>query len=650
MSPLNTEERSAPRRHGLTVLAGVLVFLCAVLPFGRATSYGLANCDDYDYVGTYSSVMDGVSWKGLSWGLTHTEDGIWMPLTWLSYMLDYSLAGNKRSADGTWDENVYHVMHAHSVIWHGINAVLFFCFLLSLLTCATGKGMPSSGRLFVAALAAVLWAAHPLRVESVVWIASRKDVLSMAGLLAALLCWVKGRQTGGVIPFVCATFFLVLGGMAKPSVMCFPVLAFLLDWFLLRREVRDPISFLKMLVPHLAPVLVAVALAASAQWMQRAGGCTVEFSDMPFWARTLNAVVSFGVYLLHTVLPMGLAPQCMLRWPDLPRLMIPGFAIAGIAIWGLWLGGRVEAQRLKGIFGAGEISPRESLGLRDFVLLGGFWFAISVLPFLGFSAFGYHALADRFTYIPGLGLSVVLAGLVMWCPCRFVARVIGCCGMVALGILSWLQTGVWENDRRTWEHTIAVDGASNGVATAGLGLWYYEHEHASAKAVELFDKSFAVSPDFMQATGFIYINALAERGEMEKASERLKWYAEWSSNMRDQERAIRHIDPTEELKPLLQYRLARIACFLHDPVMRKAGEEELSELLAIRPHDVHVLYLAGQAALLRNDVVAAEQVARDMRQSAKRRDVVRYAFFDDLVAAARKRAGVSSRAREGISR
>ena len=612
-------------------IVSAAVFLCAVAPFARSVGYGIVNCDDYAYAATYAGVTDGVTGRGLKWAAAFDGEGIWMPLTWLSYMLDYEAAAKLGLKD---EAGVYHVMHAHSVALHGVNAALLFGLLLIV------AGGPKTGRgILCAALAALVWAAHPLRCESVCWIASRKDVLSMMGLLLALLCWTRWRGGGRRTSFAwygAAIVCFALGGMAKPSVMCFPALAFILDWFFLRRGLREVTAFFRMAAGYVLPVVMAAGLAVLAQRMQTAGGCTVEFQDMPLWGRLLNAAVSFGLYPVNTVWPFGLAPQCVLRWPHLPRLMVPGLCVTvAFGVW-LWRALQPERGRLRALFAGSPEGlvdpgpPRPGAGL----VAGAVWYAVAILPFLGVSAFGYHALADRFTYIPAVGLSLALVGVLR-------GRVsVGCAALavLALGGLAWRQTGIWRDDRAMWEQTIKVDGEGNGVATAGLGLWHYEFNHDSPESVEWFEKAFAADPDCLQKTGFLYINNLAEHGRLAQAAERLRWSAEWSLAVRDQERQVRGLDASIELKPLVQHRLARIAYLIHCPDMRTAGEEYLAELEALRPNDIHVLYLKGQLALLKGDWTKAEEIGKRLKQAATRKECVRYRFFDGLVARARRRA------------
>lgn len=619
------------KRAAAACLLGALVFAASVLPFARSAGYGLVNCDDYGYVGEHPQVVQGVSVAGIAWGCVFSGEGIWMPLTWLSYMLDYDMTAWRGGSLDKEREDVYHTMHVHSVAVHGLNALLLFLLLTQLF---------GRGNLVFAALAALFWSLHPLRCESVDWIASRKDVLSMAGLLISLVSWTRFRRSGAgrsvrkAVWYACSLAAFALGATAKPSVMCYPALVFVLDRFFLRRTFGSGLELVKDFCWYLVPTALAGIVGYVAMTMQAAGGCTIEFSDMPFVMRLLNACVSFGVYVIHTVLPINLAPQCILRWPHPPRLMAPGLLVTALLVWRLWRPCRREAMCLWAVLNdrgdARADTPGETALLP--AVAGGVWYAISIVPFLGISGFGYHAYADRFTYIPAVGASIALLTLVRLGYRKWASVFLGA-AVAALGVLCFRQTGIWENDRTMWEQTVAVDGELNGVATAGLGLWHYEHGHDLDKAVSNFEKSFAANPEFMQKTCFLHVDALAEAGRLDRAYEILKWTGEFSRMMRERQWMSEGLSAyDEEYRPITHNRLARVACFLRDPPNRKVGLEELDGLRKELPNSIHVIYLEIVAALARGDIAAAEEAWGRLRKNAARSECMRYRFVDKLIA------------------
>ena len=238
-----------------------------------------------------------------------------MPLTWLSYSIDYMLFGD-------W----FGGFHLHSILVHAANSCLVFLLLLSAFS---GAGRASAA--VPCLLASIFWAVHPLRCESVVFLASRKDVLSFFWELLALICWVSGTRRnvagrGAMLHTALAIVLFAVAAMCKPSVMTFPLLCLLIDAFIFR-EVR--------VLRYIAPVACMVFLGAFAAWQQKAGGATFDPFNQPLYGRVLGAVAAFGIYLRNTVWPQWLAPQCVKTWPALPRFFWPGLAITGAAAW--WL-------------------------------------------------------------------------------------------------------------------------------------------------------------------------------------------------------------------------------------------------------------------------------------------------------------------------
>ena len=251
---------------------------------------------------------------------------MWTPLTWASYMIDFSLFG-----DDCWG-----AMHIHSVLLHALNASLVYVLLRMLCdemgACAGSGKLQRSRNIAIPFLAAALWALHPLRVESVAWLASRKDVLSLAFALCAFICWTdanrRGRIDGGFcVRYALSLLFFALGAMAKPSVMTFPVLQCCIDLFIIRR-IRPWM--------YIIPTGLMLAIAVEASAAQSAGGATASLGGVPILYRVLNAMSAFGVYLCNTVLPLDLAPQCMSKYPAMPQGILFG-AVASLAA-ATWLG------------------------------------------------------------------------------------------------------------------------------------------------------------------------------------------------------------------------------------------------------------------------------------------------------------------------
>ena len=296
-------------RHSLVAILLLATSVLAV--YFMTARFGLVNIDDYEYLVRSKAVVGGVSLSGLAWSWQSLEHGIVMTLKWLSYMLDFSLFG----------EEPWGAMHLHCVALHMVNAALVFVLLNVLLRQTAGES--DARRTGIALLAAAFWALHPLRVESVAWLSSRKDVLSFMFEMGACLCWCQAVCRKSVDGKFCAAYLLSLllfglGALAKPSVMTYPLLQACIDVFLLRR-------FRPRM--YVIPLPMMLGIGMEAAYAQAAGGATGNLAAVPVCFRLLNAMSAFGIYLCNTVFPNGLAPQCMHRYPALPRAVATGVVL-----------------------------------------------------------------------------------------------------------------------------------------------------------------------------------------------------------------------------------------------------------------------------------------------------------------------------------
>lgn len=505
----------------------VLIALAAALPFARAVRYGLVNCDDYQYV---------VNVTEFDRGVFSVADSTWMPQTWLSYKLDLALAeltGRDR----------FRLMHAQNVLWHSCNAVLLFFLLLAL----------APGRTAMAFAGALLWALHPLRVESVAWVASRKDVLSLFWLLLALLAWMRGRlRVSGVLFLVAAT--------AKQSVMTYPVLVVILDCLVLRRA----FDWRRYVLPSVLAFAVAV-LAVVAQGID--GGCAT-MASVPLWWKLVNAATAVGIYVRNMICPLALAPQCLAAWPRWPQEMsvaLP-FAFCAVALAAVcW---RVRERRTICRFGAGGLL---------------FFFA-ALTPMLGIVGFGYHAYADRFTYIPSIGLSVLLLGI----GGRIVPIAVLAVS-VAFGGLARRQVGYWRDDGTLWSHALRVHGDDDWHAHRNLGFYHYEFTHDIDRAIGHFRKVHGTGdPAKSDACLLPYLFALCEKGEAYRDEARKVYYdvSYWDSRM------VRNAlgDDTEGVT-FTEFRVARVIFLFGDPDLRAEALRDAEVITRRSPNSIFVKYM-----------------------------------------------------------
>ena len=487
------------------VWCAAAIFLITLLPYLQTGGFGFIDFDDYQYV-HYSPVAKGLSWANLSWALTDTSTmANWHPLTIVSLMTDVSCFGINAGA-----------MHVVNAALHALAAALLFLFLLQVLGSAAEPGRRAAQacrapELVAAALAALFWSLHPLRVESVAWISSRKDVLSVLFCLGGLMAHLgdvrrwqgdRARETDwrklpddtrawlGSWRWWVGLGCFALGYMAKPTMMVFPAFVALIEWLETGR-VRW-----RALEVYAAG---AVVVLAATMFAQGSGGAIV--ADYPLFYRALNAAVSVSVYVRQLFLPSGLAVFYPYDANLPPATLLSGvFSVAGLVA--------LAALCWK---------PR------PVVTCGVVWFLGALLPVLGLLQVGWASHADRYTYLSTLGFSLVLAvclrdlltrsRLVAWSAAAGAAAV-----LAALGAGAWRQASVWRDDQTLFNHTLAVS-KDNYLASRNLGIFYFGHPHDCAKAAAYFEQAFRASRERNRAFQLYYIMALAEAGVIGRAKE-----------------------------------------------------------------------------------------------------------------------------------
>lgn len=404
-------------------LAAALVLLVGVV-FAQARGFDFLRFDDQTYVAKNPDVTSGLTARSIGWAFTTGRAANWHPLTWLSHMTDVELFGMWAGGH-----------HLVNVAIHALTTVLLFSFLLGLL-----------GNPWTAVSLAALWAIHPLRCESVLWIAERKDVLSGLLWMATVLAWKRyvegGRSRGG---YACALALFALGLLAKPMLVTLPIVLLLLDFWPLGRNGLRALIFEK--VPFF---LLALASSVVTFLVQQGGGAVARIEQVPADLRIANAIVAVPTYLFRTVWPLRLAAF----YPF--ELALPGLKVAG------------AAALIALVTGAAIVFRRKL----PFLATGWGWFLVSLLPVVGLVQIGFQATADRYTYIPSIGLCVVLAGGIQriekTLPAAGRATAWACAvAVLPLAFLAHRQAATWRDGVTLFTHAIDVTG-SNYVAERHL--------------------------------------------------------------------------------------------------------------------------------------------------------------------------------------
>ena len=417
----------------------------AALLYARVYAFPLTFFDDPRYVGENARVQAGLSLQNLEWALTTLHFSNWHPLTWVSYMLDVQLFGVDVGA-----------MHLVNALLHAANSGILFL-ALDRMTGARGRS----------AFVALLFAIHPQHVESVAWVAERKDVLSTFFGLLALLAYARYAERRGVVRYALVTLAFALSLMAKPMWVTFPFLALLLDAWPLQRiegislaQGRDP--------PMLEQVSVRTVLLEKAPWLalsaassfltvlaQHGGGAV---SGPGLGGQLANAVVSYVLYVGKTIWPVSLA----VYYP---------FPVGGYS--------GIEVAAAAAVLAVALVVVVRNARRWPWLAVGFAWYVGTLVPVIGIVQVGGQAMADRYTYLPSIGLSVALAwGAWAWAgtwrsgmPIRIGAIAFS----IMLILLTWRQIGHWSDHVTLFRHAIEVTGPnarahaflSDGLRKAG---------------------------------------------------------------------------------------------------------------------------------------------------------------------------------------
>lgn len=455
---------STPRQTGLKSAAlwlAVLLFAAAVAVFYPATKGGFLVYDDTTFVAKNPHVNTGLTWNNVTHAFFGMDDVNWQPLTALSYMLDCQIFGLK-----PWG------FHLVNVLLHALNTAGLFL-LLRKITGATWRSL----------IVATVFGLHPLRVESVAWIAERKDVLCTSfWLLAtwAYASYVEKEKTTAARRYywLCLVFF-ALGLMAKPMVVTFPFFLLLLDFWPFKRIEADGwrMADFKPLIFEKIPLLIMTAADCIATFFLQKQYGALE-TALPFTARIENAVVSYARYLGKFFWPDNLAVLYPFNdhWTPM-QLILAGALMVGIFIVAFMLRRRAP-----------------------WAAVGCFWFLGTLVPVIGLVQVGEQSLADRYTYIPmiGIAMALVWGGYELtrqWRGIWWAAPLLALFGCYAT--LTWKQIGYWQDSHALFEHTVQVT-KDNYVANTILADVYHGHGEPD-KAIEHLKEALRIKSDFPPA-------------------------------------------------------------------------------------------------------------------------------------------------------
>jgi tetratricopeptide (TPR) repeat protein len=450
--------------------------------FAAVRHHDFVSVDDPEYVTANPHIAGGLSWSGIAWAFTSGYAANWHPLTWLSHMLDIQLFG--MTAGGP---------HVMSLMLHVVSTLLLFALLVRM-TGAAGRS----------ACVAALFAMHPLHVESVAWIAERKDVLSGACWWLTLLAYAAYVRRPNVARYLAVAAAYALGLMAKPMLVTLPVTLLLIDVWPLGRLRLGPRSGNRIAAwrPLVREKLPFFAMAAGSSLItfvvQQRGGAVRGLDALPLALRVENALVTTVAYAGKMLWPANLAvyyphPESFPLWEPISAALF----LIGVSVFAV------------------RIAPRA-----PYVVVGWFWYLVTLLPIIGLVQVGTQAMADRYTYVPLVGLFIIVAwgvpDLLAGVSAAWAAVPAAVAVILACAALTRAQVDYWQNTVTLWTHAVdATSNVNNYGAHHTLGLALRDQGRLD-EAIVQFREAVRLDPHFAIAQSNL-AQALLKRGRAAEA-------------------------------------------------------------------------------------------------------------------------------------
>ncbi|MHB8909941.1 MAG: tetratricopeptide repeat protein [Syntrophales bacterium] len=557
MVPGAVDHRSSPEdtppsnlgfwTHDTRTVAAVCGFLllAVALVFGQTIGHEFVNYDDAEYVYENPHVSHGLTGRGIAWAFTTTHFSNWHPLTWISHMLDCQIYGLHAGGH-----------HLTNVLLHATATILLFLVLWRM-----------TGYLWRSAFVAVVFAVHPLRAESVAWVAERKDVLS--GLFFMLTLWAYvgySRRSFSTIRYLMVVVLFALGLMAKPMLVTLPFVLLLLDYWPLGRlglpmaGRHFPFSW-RSVVDKL-PLLVLAAASCVVTFFAQ-GEAVASVDVVSIYTRIANALVSYMAYIEKLFYPVGLAAHYPYPEHDLPigKVIASTLALAGISTAAL-----VWRRRFPYLF------------------VGWFWYIVMLIPVIGLVQVGSQSMADRYTYLPQIGLCIAVTWGIVQCTTSWRHRfwMYGATSALAVLVLmglAWKQTSYWRNTEALWAHTLTCT-ANNDRAHFNLAVELEKRGQVDA-AITNYQKALEIKPVDSKAHNNLAM-ALEGQGQVDAA--------------------IAHYRKALEIKPADVKAHNNLGLALAGRGQIDEAFAHFQQALEIQPNDANALNSLGLVLALRGQV------------------------------------------------
>jgi len=459
--------------------------------YWQVQDHEFINYDDNKYITENGHVQAGLTGESIVWAFTTPYAANWHPMTWLSHMLDYELYGDRPKG---------HLLT--NVLLHITNALLLFMVLFRL-----------TGAIWQSAFVAVLFALHPLNVGSVAWAAERKNILSTLFWLLTIWVYISYINKPSIKKYGWVALFLALGLMSKPMLVTLPFVLLLLDYWPLRRwnikntndsieQTTNPVPLSRLILEKIPLLLLVVGSIITTLIVQKMGGAVQSFDVYPLKERFINALVSYVSYLQKMVWPSNLSvfyphPEGALSvWKG----VLCGIVLVGITVFAV-----------------------KSIRKVPYFAVGWFWYLGTLVPVIGIVQVGVQAMADRYTYVPLIGIFIILAwgisGLLeKWDQRKKALPIAAGVVILFLMVATWVQVGHWKNSTTLFKHAISVTEnqyPSFAVAYDNLGYALAKKGDIST-AITHYKTAIKINPNYANTYNNLGV-ILAQQGSLKEA-------------------------------------------------------------------------------------------------------------------------------------
>ncbi|MCH2606581.1 MAG: tetratricopeptide repeat protein [Nitrospinales bacterium] len=522
---VNTPQ-SRETNGSLKFIICIFLVISTLAVYWQVKDHEFINYDDNRYITENGHVQAGLTGESIVWAFTTSYASNWHPMTWLSHMLDYELYGDRPKG---------HLLT--NVLLHITNALLLFMVLFRL-----------TGAIWQSAFVAVLFALHPLNVGSVAWAAERKNVLSTLFWLLTMGAYISYVNKPSIKKYGWVALFLALGLMSKPMLVTLPFVLLLLDYWPLRRwnikntngsieQTTNSVPLSRLILEKIPLLLLVIGSITTTLIVQKMGGAVKSFDVFPLKERFINASVSYLSYLQKMVWPINLS----VFYPH-PEGALP--------VWKGVLCGMV----LVGI----TILAVKWIRKAPYFAVGWFWYLGTLVPVIGIVQVGAQAMADRYAYVPLIGIFIILAWgisdlLEKWDLRKKALPIAAGVVIPVLMVAAWVQAGHWKNTITIFKHAVSVtENQYPSFSTAHNNLGYaLELKGDIGAAITHYKTAIKINPNYANTYNNLGA-ALAQQGSLKEAinyfQEALRFNPDLILARKNLERAIREYGQAGESK------------------------------------------------------------------------------------------------------